>query len=95
MAHSSTVCCSPAEPNNLVVEPWLGCKGDQKLGAVRVRAVVGHGQNPGLVKLDGKRFVAEHISVDRTAAIPCAGRDVPSLHPRASHHAVERAALVA
>ena len=85
---------SPAEPNDLVIQPRLGREGHQELGAICVRAVVGHGQNSGLVELDGERFVSEGLSIDGASSVPITGRDVSSLHPRVSHHAVEGAPLV-
>lgn len=84
---------SPTEPDHLVVEPRLGREGDQKLGTIRVRTVVGHSQDPGLVEFYRVRFVAKHFSVDRTATVPRAGEVTP-LYPRVSYHAVKGAALV-
>lgn len=85
----------PAKSDDLVIQPRLGRQGDQELRAICVRAIVGHGQNPGFVEFDCKRLVTERFSVDRAAAVPRAGQDIPSLNPRVSHHAMERAALVA
>lgn len=77
-----------------MVQPWLRREGHQKLGTVRVRTVISHGQDTGLIKLDGERLVAKYSSVDRAAAVSRAGGDVPPLYPRISHHPVEGATLV-
>mmetsp|Transcript_606 Transcript_606/g.1411 ORF Transcript_606/g.1411 Transcript_606/m.1411 type:complete len:238 (+) Transcript_606:296-1009(+) len=70
----------------------LGC--DEKLGTIRPRPGISHGQFPGLCVLDQEVFVGEFFSVNRFTTGPVSASEVASLDHKILDDAVESASLV-
>lgn len=78
-----------AEHDVLAVQPRGLDGGDEELGAVRVLARVGHGQQTGASVLQLKVLVLELLAVDRLAAHAVAVREVATLDHEVGDDTVE------
>mmetsp|Transcript_13517 Transcript_13517/g.37119 ORF Transcript_13517/g.37119 Transcript_13517/m.37119 type:complete len:247 (-) Transcript_13517:46-786(-) len=78
----------------LAVEPVRRCCGDEELGAVGVRASVGHAEQARLGVKEVEVFVLELETIDALTASAVAVREVAALAHEAWDDAVERGAFV-
>jgi hypothetical protein len=83
------------EDNVASVEPRGNDGGDEELGAVGVGAGVGHGEQTGLVVLQGEVLVGELLTVDGLATSAVATGEVTTLKHEVRDDSVEGRALVA
>lgn len=82
-------------PRVFSVEPVAFAAGDEELGAVRVRAGVGHREEARAGVAEVKVLVRERLSVDRDAPRAVALEDVAALDHELLDHSVERRLQVA
>ena len=67
---------------------------NEKLGSIRVRASVGHGEKEGHIVLELEGFIRELLPVDRLATGSIAAREVAALNHEVLDNAMQRRALV-
>ena len=82
------------EDHVVVVEPRSRGECDEKLRAVRVRSVVGHGKQvaPTMVELEAFIFELEAVDALTTSAVP--SREIPTLGHEAWNDSMERGPCV-
>jgi len=82
-----------AEYDVLSIQPRSFHRTDEELGAVRIWAGIGHGENSRLGVLQGKVFISELLSVDRLSTGSVAASEVAALEHELGNDTMKFTAL--